>query len=334
MMRGALLLLVGTPLLALAQDGPKPAEPSVEDIANQIVQRLHDPKLDRLVVEKLVAECIKNLDDPVFARRQRATEWLIRIGHPAKEPLHKALAAKPSLEMTARIETILRTLAPPADTGARRLRGVLAKKIDLDKGIDTNTPLKDALEFLADRYDLTILVNGRAFEAIGVNKSEEQPVQLPKMMGVSLSAVLRMLAAQCRGDDATGTFLVHHDHIEITSTKHANPREWAGKDRALAPVVDGAFERQPLDEALEDLAGQTGISILVGGETGGRHRKLVTAHLQGVPLDTAVRVLADMAGLKVAVLDNALYVAPAESCRAVQEETPVKPKDDQPKEAK
>ena len=73
--------------------------------------------------EKLVAECIKNLDDPTFARRQRATEWLIRIGHPAKEPLYKALAAKPSLEMTARIETILRTLAPPAENGARRLRG-------------------------------------------------------------------------------------------------------------------------------------------------------------------------------------------------------------------
>jgi len=39
----------------------------------------------------------------------------------------------------------------------------LEKPINLDKGIDHNTPLKDALEFLSDRFDVTILVDISAF---------------------------------------------------------------------------------------------------------------------------------------------------------------------------
>src|SRR5262249_23641567 len=50
----------------------------------------------------------------------------------------------------------------------RRRTIALAKKleqpIDLEKGIDKDTPLKDALEFLSDRYDLTILIDTEAFK--------------------------------------------------------------------------------------------------------------------------------------------------------------------------
>jgi Tfp pilus assembly protein PilF len=94
----------------------------------------------------------------------------------------------------------------------------LAQPVYLDRGIEPNTPLKDALELLTERYDLTLIVNTRAFEAIGVQKVEEQPVQLPKMMGVSMGTILRLLLSQIRGDVYTGGYLVRGDHIEVTTT--------------------------------------------------------------------------------------------------------------------
>src|SRR5271157_5340743 len=79
---------------------------------------------------------------------------------------------------------------------AHELRQKLNQPITLDKGIGPSATLNDALEFLSDRYGLTIIVDTNAFAAIGVQKVEETPVQLPKMTGVPLSTVLRLLMGQ------------------------------------------------------------------------------------------------------------------------------------------
>src|SRR5262245_22284945 len=100
------------------------------------------------------------------------------------------------------------------------MREKLATAVTLDKGIDPNTPLKDALEFLSDRYDVTIIVDSNAFAQIGVQKVEEQPVQLPKMSGIPLSTVLRLLLGQVKGDMYAGTYQIRDGHIEVTTTYH------------------------------------------------------------------------------------------------------------------
>ncbi|MBL8798390.1 MAG: VWA domain-containing protein, partial [Planctomycetia bacterium] len=104
---------------------------------------------------------------------------------------------------------------------ANQIHEKLSKPVNLEKGIDANTALKDALDFLADRYDLTIIIDSKAFEAIGVAKVEEQPVTLPRMVGVSMATVLRLLLAQVKGDVYTGTYLIRRDFIEVTTTYNA-----------------------------------------------------------------------------------------------------------------
>ena len=95
----------------------------------------------------------------------------------------------------------------------------LALLASLEKGIDPNTPLKDALDFLSQRYDLTFVVDTKAFEAIGVQKAEEQPVQLPRMTGVSLETVLRLLLGQVKGEvhcaDLPGARRLHRDYHHL-----------------------------------------------------------------------------------------------------------------------
>jgi hypothetical protein len=83
---------------------------------------------------------------------------------------------------------------PPPDPGIRRwvdgVRAKLAKRVTLDKGIDPMTRLDDALEFLGDRYDLTIVIHPKHKQLYA------RFVQLPPSFGASLDAVLLALLAQ------------------------------------------------------------------------------------------------------------------------------------------
>lgn len=128
-------------------------------------------------------------------------------------------------ELTARRKGIWESVGLGEDAEGKRaadkIKAKLSQPVNLDKGIDANTPLKDALEFLADRYDLTLIIDSKAFEAIGVQKVEEQPVSLPKMVGVSLTTALRLLLAQIKGDVYTGTYIIRRDYIEVTTTYNA-----------------------------------------------------------------------------------------------------------------
>src|SRR5262249_32932301 len=98
----------------------------------------------------------------------------------------------------------------------RELRDKLAKPVILNKGIDANTPLKDALEFLGDRYELAIRIDTKAFRAAGVGGIEDQPVRLQRLSGVTLDRVLTALLTQVGGG-----YVVRGDGVEVTTRQRA-----------------------------------------------------------------------------------------------------------------
>lgn len=198
---------------------------------------------------------------------------------------------------------------------AREVRDQLAKPVNLDKGIDINTPLKDALEFLAQQYGFNFIINSEAFAAIGVQKVEEQSVQLPKTVGVPMSKVLQMLVSQIKGDEEFGTYLIRGGEVEITTSANASPAKWTEEARRFAPTVNADFDRVPLEDALRELAARSGISVVLDIRVGENARKPVTAMLNQVPVDSAVRVVADMTDLRMTVIDNVLYVTTRENAK-------------------
>jgi len=128
---------------------------------------------------------------------------------------------------------------PAEDPKDRALRAKLAKPINLDKGIGPNTPLKEALEFLASQHDFKCTIDTKAFEAVAVQKPEEQPVQLPKMMGVSLGTVLSLLSGQILGDEAAGCWHVRGGTVVVTADV-----------LVLGPFLDAPASR-PLQKLLD-----------------------------------------------------------------------------------
>src|SRR5262249_39630067 len=136
---------------------------------------------------------------------------------------------------------------PATIQSIRRIREKLSRPISLEKAIDKNTPLKDALEFLTDRYDVTILIDIPAFKQDGVDNVEELPVGLPKMSNVSLGTILRLLSGQING-----TYLVRRDYIEITT----GTRAVTEKVVRVYPVADlvtpipNSFNQRVINQAL------------------------------------------------------------------------------------
>jgi hypothetical protein len=196
-----------------------------------------------------------------------------------------------------------------SEHSTKEVRQRLNNPVSLEKGIEANTPFKDAIEFLSDRYDLPIYIDQTAFKKKYETKPKEpfnpddQPVRLPRMVGAKLHTVLRLLSEQLGG-----TYLVRSGHVEITIIERTRPSYWTENKRELAPTVNAEFDKRPLEDALADLADQSGISIVLDTKAAEKAKTALTATFNNVPVDTAVRLLADMADLKMVALDSALYV--------------------------
>jgi RNA polymerase sigma factor (sigma-70 family) len=197
----------------------------------------------------------------------------------------------------------------PHTAGAAETRAALGKLVDLPVGFEPNTPLREATEFLGDRYKVQIIFDDPAFKRdLSIDNMSEQPVKLPKLSGLTLSQVLQLLATQ-----VNATYLVRPNHILITTHMRSNPKAWQRSRfvgaQEIAPPVTISFQNDPIDQALGKLSDLTGINIVLDYRCIEKAANgVVTTNLTNVPLDTAVKLLADMVELDAVALDSALYV--------------------------
>jgi hypothetical protein len=201
------------------------------------------------------------------------------------------------------------------DDQTKALIDKLNSAITLENGFDPNTPLKDALDFLSDRYDMTFVLDVKAFKEEGMEDVEGFKVRLPKMKGVRMGTVLRLTL-----DQLDASYLVRKDHIEITPAATMERDFWTDHRGPKVRLVHAIFDRRPLDDALKELSAATGITVIIDERPEGKSKNPVTANLVNVTLDDAVRVLADMADLKALRLGSLFYVTSKENAKALQGE--------------
>jgi hypothetical protein len=184
--------------------------------------------------------------------------------------------------------------------------------------------LQEALDNLADRLDLTFDVNEAAFKAEDIDDVLAKPVAeraIPKMIDVSLDTVLRKILARVPAESGV-TYVVRDSAIQITTVAQFREEVW-GKDYhgPYLPVVDVAVGNCPLQDALRDLAEASDFNIVLDARAGEAARHPVTATFKTTPVDTAARVLADMAGLKPVLVENVLYVTTPENAARLERES-------------
>ena len=81
-----------------------------------------------------------------------------------------------------------------------------------------------------------------------------------------------------------------------------------------------AFKQTPLPDALAELAHATGSTVVLDPKSVETIKGKVTAEFLGVPADTAVEVLADMAGLNLVRLGNVYYVTTPGNAEVLRKE--------------
>jgi hypothetical protein len=149
----------------------------------------------------------------------------------------------------------------------RDLKALLNKAVtvEFDSG-----PLKDALGYLQDRYNIPIIVDEDAFKEANVADVKSQVVKLDKVVNISLGTVLRLLLAQVQG-----TYVIRREYVEVTTAQ----RQAQEKALRVYPVADlvipipNAINQQGVNQTIQNsiLGGQFspfGGAGFVGGALG------------------------------------------------------------------
>jgi hypothetical protein len=82
--------------------------------------------------------------------------------------------------------------------------------------------------------------------------------------------------------------------------------------------VNATFDKFPLEEAARELADQAEFTVLVDSRAAEKAKTPVSARLLNTPLDTALRLLTDVADLRTVHLDNVLYITTKENAAALE----------------
>ena len=202
----------------------------------------------------------------------------------------------------------------------------LAKHVDFPGMDDPKMTLGQALKSLTDKYGIPFDVQEPAFRAAGYGDKSVlaelvATVPIPPMKGVRAETVVRKILSRIMtppGKEAA--YLVGRDVVEVTTADFVMAQVWGqGPPVALFPLVHPDFEKRPLVGALKELAEAGEHNILLDeARAKEKAETAVTMQMFNVPLDTAVRLLADLAGLEPVSLDNVILVTSKENAAAVR----------------
>jgi hypothetical protein len=204
---------------------------------------------------------------------------------------------------------------PPTDDSPLWERRLAELRNMLDKPVSVefdNVPLADAMSYLSERYGFPIVFDREAFKGEAeLQEFRKSIVQSQKVSGIDLRVVLQQLLCQAQADYRlrdTGVFIF--------------PKEYVTSGRLLQQPVTASFQQTPLDRALARVAAQSGVSIVLDPRAA---RVTITADLDNVPLEAAVRILSDMASLKPVTMGNTFYVTTAANACKLEAERKTNP---------
>jgi type II secretory pathway component GspD/PulD (secretin) len=181
------------------------------------------------------------------------------------------------------------------ETTPEGVRRVLDQTTNLEFN---NVPLQDAVTQLGEQVKLNIVLDRASAQQAGLDPNEMTVTV--RLKEVKLKAGLRNMLSQYNL-----TYAVLGDTLLITTEEVAHTR-------LLRQPVDVDADNVPLAEAVKRLARTTGVNLVIDPRQAKAAQTQVTLKLDEVPLETAVRLLAELAGLKPAKMGNVLFVTTEE----------------------
>jgi hypothetical protein len=174
---------------------------------------------------------------------------------------------------------------PAADSPKDKVRKALEQTISVDYA-DQN--LQAILDDLAEKTKVRYVTDRDLRQADQVNV---------KLSDAKVATVLRALLGQ-----VNLTYVVQEGYVLVTT-------EEAAIDRQLRQLVSLDLDEVPLDKALKKLAKNTSANLVLDPRVPKEAKAApLTLQLEDVPLETTVRLMAEIAGLKSVRIHNVLFV--------------------------
>ncbi len=187
--------------------------------------------------------------------------------------------------------------APRTESPAEKIKQALAQPRDLEVA---DQPLDVAINQLREQTGINLVLDQTAVPPSAVIMPGQSPyAHLRVSVRCAGRPVREGLAKALRPHGLT--FAVVGDTLLITTPEKA-------ADRQLGQAVRVEAEGVSLKDLLHHLARDTGANVMLDQRLAKEGQTPQTVRLDDVPLETAVELLADQAGLKAVRMSNVLYV--------------------------
>jgi hypothetical protein len=177
------------------------------------------------------------------------------------------------------------------------------------------------LDLLAKVSRVQFDINEKAFAGDENDLPDLRKVEIARQpipaIKSSMRTVLKKILARIP-TSSRAIFLIRKDHIEITTEKAVVQELGLSKTEPLLPLVWEDFRKVSLESAFNTLADASDFNIIIDARVEEKTALKISARLANVPVDVAVRLLADMAGLSVVRMGNVFYVTSSQSAEKWQ----------------
>lgn len=178
------------------------------------------------------------------------------------------------------------------ETAAERVRRLLEIPHNVDlQGLT----FLAAVDALAQQGKVSLVLDRVAYGQHVGNDPNETPVQL-RLHNAKLKNILKIWLGQYGL-----TYVIEQDAVVITTEEQALVRQ-------VRQRVSCEFQGVPLAQALRQLARETATNVVLDPRQASKSEVPIVLTLDGVPLETAVRLVAELAGLKAVRHANVLFV--------------------------
>jgi hypothetical protein len=182
--------------------------------------------------------------------------------------------------------------------------------------------LRDALNLLEETVkskhgqQLLIFVDTESFKAENPDAPAVEDTQIAFPPGPQEMTVAEGLAfALLKVETKNATFVVMPKQILITTYERISP------ESKLQEKVRGVYQKRPLESILAELSETLGTTIIIDKRAAEKAKTEVAAtFVNDIDLAGALRVLTEMADLKVVVLEGAIFVTTPTHAEALRKE--------------
>jgi hypothetical protein len=189
------------------------------------------------------------------------------------------------------------------ETAAEKVRQALDEVTDVTI---EKQPLELAIRQLGDQAKINFVIDTFQIQNLGIDlQGAEVNV---KLQGVKLRSALRTLLNQHNLG-----YAVIGDTVLITTEEMAMHRQ-------MRQRVSVDADNLPVAKALKQLARETGTNVLVDARVSKEAQAPVTLQVDDVPLDTAVKLLAHLSGLRTVRVGNVLFVTNKETAEEMRQD--------------